>query len=44
MKMALFGFVAIGALLLTNHWGMAIKVTNYLYFLLLGLVIYEKAT
>jgi len=44
MKIALLGFVAVGVLLFTNHWGMAIKITNYLYFLLLGLVIYEKIT
>jgi hypothetical protein len=44
MKIALLGFVAVGAVLFTNHWGMAIRVTNYLYFFLLGLVIYEKVT
>ncbi len=41
MKIALFGFVAIGALLLANHWGMAIKITNYLFFILLFSVVYE---
>ena len=44
MKIALFGFVAIGAFLFTNHWGIAIRAANYLYFILLGLVIYEKVT
>ena len=41
MKFALLGFVATGALLFTNHWGMAIRATNYLFFVLLLVTLYE---
>lgn len=33
--MALVGFSFIGLLLATGHFGFAIKMTNYVYFLLL---------
>ncbi len=44
---SLVGFLAVGLLLATNHWGFAIKVTNYIFYLLLlsvfwGLTTYEK--
>lgn len=38
----LFGFVAVGILLLTNHPGFAIKLCNYLFFILLAGLLYEK--
>jgi len=41
MKFVLLGFVPVGLLLLTNHWGMAIRITNYLFIILLFSVIYE---
>ena len=33
--LALLGFIGIGFLLLTNHSGAALKVANYVYFLIL---------
>jgi hypothetical protein len=44
LAVGLTGFLGIGMLLFTNHWGLAIKITNYLYFLLLVGVGYEKIT
>ncbi len=41
MKVALLAFAAVGILLFTNHWGMAIKIANYLFFVLLAVVVYE---
>lgn len=46
IRLALGGFLAIGILLITNHFGLAIRIANYVYFLLLvsvfgGLVKYE---
>lgn len=38
----LFGFIAVGILLLTNHPGFAIKITNYLFFILFVGIIYER--
>ncbi|MEK7169188.1 MAG: hypothetical protein AAB778_04200 [Patescibacteria group bacterium] len=38
----LLGFLGVGGLLLTNHPGFAIKVTNYLFSIILIDVIYEK--
>ena len=38
---ALFGLIGVGILLLTNHWGIAIKITNYMFFVLLLGVVYE---
>lgn len=38
----LLGFVGVGILLLTNHPGFAIKVTNYLFFVLFAVIVYEK--
>lgn len=42
MKLILVSFGVAGALLLTNHWGAAIKVTNYLFFILLAWILYAK--
>ncbi|QQG47094.1 MAG: hypothetical protein HY044_03050 [Candidatus Woesebacteria bacterium] len=36
-----FGFLIISFMLLTNHWGIAIRIINYLFFLLLFIVLYE---
>lgn len=44
LAISLLGFLGVGGLLLTNHLGFAIKVTNYLFFLLLVGIIYEKVT
>lgn len=44
LKISLLGFLGVGGLLLTNHPGFAIKVTNYLFFLLLVGITYEKVT
>ena len=38
--MSLFGFVIVSFLLFTNHGGYAIKISNYLFFILsLGIVL-----
>lgn len=42
LTIALLGFVGVGILLVTNHPGFAIKVTNYLFLFLLAGIIYEK--
>lgn len=39
---ALLGFVGIGILLFTNHPGFAIKICNYLFFVILITLFYEK--
>lgn len=39
---ALLGFLVVGGLLAAGHAGFAIKITNYIFFLLLGGIIYEK--
>lgn len=44
LAISLLGFLVVGGLLLTNHPGFAIKITNYLFFLLLVGIIYEKVT
>lgn len=41
LTVGLVGFLGIGILLFTNHWGFAIKITAYLYFILSVGVIYE---
>ncbi|EKD94492.1 MAG: hypothetical protein ACD_26C00034G0027 [uncultured bacterium] len=42
VTMSLFGFLCVGGLLLTNHPGFAIRIINYLFFIILIGVIYEK--
>lgn len=39
---SLLGFLGVGGLLLTNHPGFAIKITNYLFFILFVGIIYER--
>lgn len=40
LTISLIGFLGIGGLLLTNHPGFAIKISNYLFFVLcLGIVL-----
>ncbi len=29
------GFLGIGVLLLSGHWGIAIKITNYIFYVLI---------
>lgn len=36
------GFLLVGLMLLTGHPGFAIKICNYLFFIILVGVIYEK--
>lgn len=36
------GFVTIAGLLFLNHWGWAMKITNYLFYLLVILVLCEQ--
>lgn len=40
--LSFFGFLIIGFLLLTNHPGVAMKIINYIFFLLLAIITYEK--
>jgi len=42
LSISLIGFLFVGLLLLTGHPGIAIKITNYLFFVLLAIIIYEK--
>jgi len=42
LTISLLGFLGVGVLLLTNHPGFAIKVTNYLFFILFAGIVYEK--
>lgn len=40
ITISLVGFLGVGVLLLTNHPGFAIKISNYLFFILsLGIVV-----
>lgn len=39
----LAGFIALGGLLLTGHYGFAIKFTNYFYFFLLSIIFWRLA-
>ncbi|MFC1625516.1 hypothetical protein ACFL1Q_00540 [Patescibacteria group bacterium] len=41
ISVSLLGLVVVGVLLLTNHPGFAIKITNYIFLLLLIGVTYE---
>lgn len=41
LLLATFGLLGVGVLLLTNHWGVAIKVIDYLFFIFLFGVVYE---
>ena len=40
LVLTFLGFTAVGILLATNHLGTAIMATNYLYWPLLGIVIF----
>ena len=40
----LIAFFPLGALLFTNHFGVAIRISSYIYFILLLGVIYEIFT
>lgn len=42
ISISLAGFLVAGGLLLTSHWGFAIKIINYLFFVILFGVLYEK--
>lgn len=43
IKISILGFLTIGILLLTSHPGYAIKITNFIFILLLGgMLLYEK--
>lgn len=42
MIILLGGLLIIGVLLLTGHPGLAIKITNYLFFVMFIIIIYEK--
>ena len=42
LSIALAGFLGVSGLLAAGHPGLAIKITNYLFFLLLTGVIYES--
>jgi len=37
----LLAFFPLGLLLFTNHFGIAIRITNYVYFIFLFGVVYE---
>lgn len=39
---SLVGFVIIGVLLLTNHWGFAIRITSYIYLVLVIAIYAQK--
>lgn len=41
LLLCLFGFLLVGMFLITNHWGFAIKIANYLYFILLAEICHE---
>lgn len=37
----LMPFLAVGLLLITNHWGVAIRVSNWLFYVLTILTLYK---
>jgi hypothetical protein len=42
IAISFIGFLVVGVLLLTNHWGWAIKITNYVFYLLVLTFIWFK--
>lgn len=41
IAVSLFSFLAVGGLLFSGHGGFAIKITNYIFWVLLAGILYE---